>query len=112
MIGVTELHMQFIFGAADQYQVTSILPYVKAEIICAVSCGPKPEDLLPLIQQMRGISELAEATKICAKELLKVWHIVKNSDGWKDLAGDPDLLGLTETLMEAAAECHKTCNIL
>ncbi|KAJ3283210.1 BTB/POZ domain-containing protein 9 [Borealophlyctis nickersoniae] len=94
--------------AADRFQVTTLLPYIKPELLLSLTAHlPNPDDLLKLIQQMRSFPALSQAVQICVKGVLANWAAAKASESWRTMVGGPEAREVFELFMEEAAELQK-----
>ncbi|KAJ3298016.1 hypothetical protein HK104_011240, partial [Borealophlyctis nickersoniae] len=94
-----------LYCTADRFQVTTLLPYIKAELLLSLTADlPNPDELLRLIQQMKSFPELSEAVRICVKGVLAKWADVKTSESWRTVVGGPEAREGFELFMDEAAE--------
>ncbi|KAJ3288532.1 BTB/POZ domain-containing protein 9 [Borealophlyctis nickersoniae] len=88
-----------------RFQITTLLPYIKGELILSLNdTTRKPDDLLNLIRQLQGFPDLTEAVRICVKAVLKDWANAKMSENWRALFDGPDAQDFVEGFLDQAAE--------
>ncbi|KAJ3277819.1 hypothetical protein HK104_002946, partial [Borealophlyctis nickersoniae] len=97
-----------LYRAADQYQVTSILPCIKAEIICARGSDFSANAPVRLMKRLQSIPALAEVRRLWFHQFLREWNRTKDSQSWQKLSGDPiSFRRFIETFMEDGAVVAK-----
>ncbi|KAJ3283016.1 hypothetical protein HK104_010604 [Borealophlyctis nickersoniae] len=97
-----------LYCAADRFQVTTLLPYIKAELLLSLKSHlPNPDKLLRLIQQLKSFPDLSQAVRICVKGVLAKWADAKASESWCTMVGGPEAREVFELFMEEAAELQK-----
>ncbi|KAJ3287024.1 hypothetical protein HK104_008785 [Borealophlyctis nickersoniae] len=107
------LELWELYCAADRFQVTTLLPYIKSELfLCLTSDIPSevpsdartPETILTLIPQMKAYPGLSDLRRLSGKCLVKNWDKVKASETWRELIEGTDIPDLFEVVLDAASE--------
>ncbi|KAJ3296236.1 hypothetical protein HK104_001801 [Borealophlyctis nickersoniae] len=104
--GVVELFE--LYSAADRFQVTTLLPYIKHELILSVGkYALTPELLFMLIQQMKLYTDLSDVFQICVNRVLENWSAAKTSEAWRELISGPESSDWVEMFMDRALELRR-----
>ncbi|KAJ3287635.1 hypothetical protein HK104_008501 [Borealophlyctis nickersoniae] len=99
--------LPYLYSAADRFQVTTLLPYIKHELILSIrQVTLAPKVLLTLIQQMRPFPDLSDVVQICVNRVLENWSVAKTSDKWRALF-TPEDLDLVERFVNSALKLQK-----
>ncbi|KAJ3273521.1 hypothetical protein HK104_004263 [Borealophlyctis nickersoniae] len=97
-----------LYSAADRFQVTTLLPYIKHELILSIrESALTPEPLLTLIQQTKPFPDLSDVVQICVNLVLENWSVAKTSKTWRALVSGPESWDLVEMFVDKALELGK-----
>ncbi|KAJ3278301.1 Leucine-zipper-like transcriptional regulator 1 [Borealophlyctis nickersoniae] len=103
VLGLCELYC-----AADKFQVTTLLPYTKGELLLSLrQTLPMPAILLTLIQQMRAFPGLSDVVRFCVKCILMDWNTAKASESWRGVVTGTEVQEFIEAFLDQAAELYK-----
>ncbi|KAJ3277354.1 hypothetical protein HK104_003371 [Borealophlyctis nickersoniae] len=98
---------------ADRFQVTTLLPYIKSELLLSLKAHlPNPDELLSLIQQLKSFPNLSEAVRICVRGVLAKWPDAKTSESWRTMVEGPEARDVFELFMDEAAELPHKAKLL
>ncbi|KAJ3280812.1 hypothetical protein HK104_000393, partial [Borealophlyctis nickersoniae] len=101
------LELCALYCAADRFQVTTLQPYIKGELIRSLKESlPEPPALLTLIQQMKAFPELSDAVRLCVDGVMLNWKTAKTSDNWRDLVTGTEVQDFIEVFLDEASELY------